>query len=275
MNTSTTTQTTRFVLRHSGHRHGPITRLMSPGDVGQLTKPFVFLDDIAAPAGGGPRFGFHPHSGIATLSVPLTFDIEHETSEGRVDHVAAGGQEWMQAGSGIWHKSQVTSTAPIEGYQLWLALPASHELAEPVAAFIAPEQVPTLGPAKLLLGSYEGQRSAVPAPHDANLFWVELAPGQSWHYTVPTGHSVLWLAAKRGSVHVAGETLRNELAVLAHEGTEPLHFSSAEGGGFLFGSAVLHPHELVLGNYSVHTSAEALEQGEARIREIGRGLRGR
>ncbi|TDM08045.1 MAG: hypothetical protein C4K60_00520 [Ideonella sp. MAG2] len=76
-------------------------------------------------------------------------------------------------------------------------------------------------------------------------------------------------------MQVAGETLRNELAVLTHKGTEPLHFNSAEGGGFLFGSAVLHPYELVLGNYSVHTSAEALEQGEARIREIGRGLRGR
>jgi len=31
---------------------------------------------------------------------------------------------------------------------------------------------------------------------------------------------------------------------------------------------VPHPHDLVLGYYSVHTSADALAQGERRIREI-------
>jgi len=35
---------------------------------------------------------------------------------------------------------------------------------------------------------------------------------------------------------------------------------------------VPHPHDLVLGYYSVHTSAEALAEGERRIREIRAGL---
>jgi hypothetical protein len=38
-------------------------------------------------------------------------------------------------------------------------------------------------------------------------------------------------------------------------------------------SAAKHPHDLVLGNYSVHTSAEVLRQGEAEIRRIGQRLR--
>ena len=42
---------------------------------------------------------------------------------------------------------------------------------------------------------------------------------------------------------------------------------------FVIGSAVKHPHPLVLGYYSVHTSAKALEQGEAEIDRIGRRLR--
>jgi hypothetical protein len=42
---------------------------------------------------------------------------------------------------------------------------------------------------------------------------------------------------------------------------------------FVIGSAVKHPHPLVLGDYSVHTSARALEQGEAEIERIGRQLR--
>ena len=32
------------VHRTRGSSHGPITRLMSPGDLGQHLKPFVFLD---------------------------------------------------------------------------------------------------------------------------------------------------------------------------------------------------------------------------------------
>ena len=86
-------------MRHAGQRHGPITRLISPGDIGQLTKPFVFLDFIEAPGGAGPRFGFHPHSGIATLTSPFTADTEHETSTGRLDRVHRGGLEWVVAGS--------------------------------------------------------------------------------------------------------------------------------------------------------------------------------
>ncbi len=69
----------RIITRTSGQTHGPITRLMSPGDLGQMLKPFIFLDYVAA-EGTGPGFGFHPHSGIATLTFPLTFDMEHTTN---------------------------------------------------------------------------------------------------------------------------------------------------------------------------------------------------
>ncbi len=43
-----------IVFKTHGKRHNPITRLVSPGDVGQLIKPFVFLDYIEADAGSGP-----------------------------------------------------------------------------------------------------------------------------------------------------------------------------------------------------------------------------
>jgi len=36
----------------------------------------------------------------------------------------------------------------------------------------------------------------------------------------------------------------------------------------VIGSAVRHPHPLVTGTYSVHTSREALARGEAGIEEV-------
>ena len=51
--------------------HGPITRLMSPSDLGEILKPFMFLDridgtDLSRFKADG--YGLHPHSGIATLT---------------------------------------------------------------------------------------------------------------------------------------------------------------------------------------------------------------
>ena len=44
---------TSILIRTAGKRHGPITRVFSPGDLGELLKPFVFLDYLEAPGGGG------------------------------------------------------------------------------------------------------------------------------------------------------------------------------------------------------------------------------
>ena len=48
----------------------------------------------------------------------------------------------------------------------------------------------------------------------------------------------------------------------------------AEGDtSFVLGSAIKHPHPLVLGYYSVHTTSAALAQGEEEINRIGQRLR--
>jgi hypothetical protein len=57
------------------------------------------------------------------------------------------------------------------------------------------------------------------------------------------------------------------------EGNRTLEFEALEDTGFVLGSAIKHPHELFLGNYSVHTSADALARGEAKIVELGKQLR--
>ena len=65
---------------------------------------------------------------------------------------------------------------------------------------------------------------------------------------------------------------KGELAVF-EESNGALEFEALEETGFILGSAIKHPHDLVLGNYSVHTSQSALDRGEAKIAEIGKRLR--
>jgi redox-sensitive bicupin YhaK (pirin superfamily) len=261
-----------IATRSSGHHHGPITRLISPGAEGALTKPFVFLDYVEAPAGAGPRFGFHPHSGIATLTFPLTFDVEHEASTGQVDAVQRRGVEWVLAGEGIWHRGRVTSTEPVAGFQLWLAMPPSAELAEPHTRFIQPDEVPKAGPVTVLLGSNGYVKSPLQTPLDVTLLWVELAAGETWDYTPQAGQHVAWCFAQRGQVEVGGERLNRELAIF-EEGEGALNFHAVTPCAFMLGAAVKHSNDLVLGTHSVHTSAQSLIAGQRRIAEIGEALR--
>jgi hypothetical protein len=57
------------------------------------------------------------------------------------------------------------------------------------------------------------------------------------------------------------------------EGEKAIEFEAVTDAGFVLGSAIKHPHQLVTGYYSVHTTAEALREGESNIATIGRRLR--
>ena len=78
---------------------------------------------------------------------------------------------------------------------------------------------------------------------------------------------MLWIAVGKGIVRVPDPVRRGELAIFA-PGQEAVDFVAEAETEFMLGSAVPHPYELVTGFYSVHTSAEALANGEQRIREI-------
>lgn len=52
----------------------------------------------------GAGFGWHPHSGIATLTYQLNADTQYEDTAGQKGLVAATGLEWMRAGGGTWHQ---------------------------------------------------------------------------------------------------------------------------------------------------------------------------
>jgi hypothetical protein len=112
----------------------------------------------------------------------------------------------------------------------------------------------------------------VAAPSAINYLSVTLKAGQSWDYQPPAGHSVAWAAVSEGRLSSPGAIDAGEM-VAFDEGGAPICFVASENTDFVVGSAVKHPHDLVLGYYSVHTSEAALQRGEARIQEIGQGLR--
>jgi redox-sensitive bicupin YhaK (pirin superfamily) len=262
----------RVTYRTRGHSQGSITRLVSPSDVGQLIKPFVFLDYFEIDPKRMPPIGFHPHSGIATLSLIFEGQITYEETSGTKGIIEPGGVEWMRASSGVWHTGGAVGTVRVKGYQLWIALPPEMESIEPEAQYLGGERFQSHGPARVILGRLGEAASKVPAPTTMNYLDVALKKGEKWRYDPPDRHTVAWVAVHRGKLATPEIVDKGELAVF-EESNGALEFEALEETGFILGSAVKHPHDLVLGNYSVHTSQRALDRGEAKITEIGKRLR--
>jgi redox-sensitive bicupin YhaK (pirin superfamily) len=256
-----------------GITRGPITRLVSPSDLGRVMKPFVFLD-LAIFDGRGGRMRieefWHPHSGIATVTVPLDGAIRVVDTTGADVVLPAGGVEWMRAGNGIWHTGEVHSREA-RVFQLWVALPPALENGPSESLYVQPEQVPVVGPARVILGSYGGATSPIDAPPMTYL-QINLEPGERWTYQPELGHEVGWVAVSEGALRTPTQVSAGTVAVF-EASDNAIEFIADGATRFVLGAAAPHAHDMFLGNYSVHTSAAALEQGEAEIRRIGRKLR--
>jgi len=258
----------QVIHRTRGQSHGAVTRLMSPGDLGEILKPFVFLDLLDSGRDRFPDFGLHPHSGLATLTYIAEGSISYEDTNGATGILRAGGVEWMRAGQGVWHSGGAGEPGRTRGFQLWVALPPHLELGGSESLYQGAADIPQAGPARVLLGRYGGAASAIEAPSSITYLAVRLKAGETWRYEPPQDHSVLWVGLGKGSVEASDETLDHGEIVVFEPGPAPVAFKALTDTEFMIGSAAPHPHDLVLGYYSVHTSAEALQAGEARIDEI-------
>jgi len=261
-----------IIHRTRGSRGGPITRLASPSDLGEVMKPFVFLDHFAFDATSAPmsmEHGWHPHSGIATVTVVFDGAVRFAETTGRAGTLPAGGVEWMRAGNGVWHTG-APEPEGVKGFQLWVALPAELENGPNASQYVLPGDVPVEGPARVILGAYGGSASPIAAPPMTYLA-VSLGPGERWTYYPAAGHSVGFAAVLDGTLYTPARVDGCELAIF-EPSDSAIDFVAEGRTRFVVGSAAKHPHELFLGNYSVHTSAQALRDGETEIRRIGRQL---
>jgi redox-sensitive bicupin YhaK (pirin superfamily) len=257
----------RIVHRTRGNRSGPITRLMSPGDLGQVLKPFVFLDlfEMGQAPFSGP--GLHPHSGIATVSYLFEGNVRYEDTTGAAGILPEGGVEWFKAAHGAWHGGGPGDAGRTRGFQLWLSLPPDQGLGPVESIYEAPDEVARSGPARVLVGSHGGAVSPLKAPASINYLAVRLSAGESCRYQPAIDHTVGWVALSTGRLLTPEPVEAGELAIF-DASNDAINFYAEADTEFVVGSAAPHPHDLVLGRYSVHTSPAALHAGEQRINEI-------
>ena len=261
-----------IIYRTRGSGGRPIARLVSPSDLGELIKPFVFLDlfDFDAPeAPMSMEHGWHPHSGIATVTVVLEGAVRYAETTGKAGVLRAGSVEWMRAGNGVWHTGEAEPEG-VRGFQLWVALPPGLENAPNASHYVMPEESPVDGPVRVILGSHGKMKSPIDAP-PMNYLVVSLKAGERWSYEPPKGHEVAWVAVHEGVLQTPTPIPSGEIAIF-EPSEASIDFLAQGDTVFVLGSAPAHRHELALGSYSVHTSPKALRQAEEEIRRIGTRL---
>src|SRR2546428_10453453 len=120
------------------------------------------------------------------------------------------------------------------GFQLWIELPPELELGPAISIYLAPEEVPQDGPARVLLGSYGSASSAIESPSPINYLAVRLKSGERWRYEPPSDHTVLWTAIASGVVFVPDELRHGDLAAF-EPSSEAVEFEALTDSDFVLG----------------------------------------
>ena len=99
-----------------------------------ILDPFLLLDAFRSDKPEDYLAGFppHPHRGFETVTYLLDGRMRHRDNAGHEGVIEAGGIQWMTAGRGIVHSEMPEQeNGLLEGFQLWVNLPAAHKMDPP------------------------------------------------------------------------------------------------------------------------------------------------
>lgn len=110
-----------------------------------MLDPFLLLDMFSSDNPDDYIAGFppHPHRGFETVTYLLHGRMRHKDSAGHEGVIRSGGVQWMTAGRGIEHSEMPEQEQGLlQGFQLWVNLPASQKMMAPRYQELEPEQMP-------------------------------------------------------------------------------------------------------------------------------------
>jgi hypothetical protein len=185
----------------------------------------VINEDFVAPSRG---FGKHPHRDMEILTYVLEGAVKHEDTTGASETLVPGELQHMSAGSGVRHSEMNPSdTETLHLLQIWLipnkmGIPPKYEQKR----FPVQDEATQLH----LLASTDAREGSFQLASDAELLAAKLNPGGSVTHTFKLGNG--WLQIARGSVEVAGGTLKAGYG-LQLENESAITISSENGAEFL------------------------------------------
>ena len=189
-----------------------LTRLLTQ-KLQRRLDPFLMLDAFGSDDAEDYIAGFpdHPHRGFETITYMLDGRMRHRDSAGHEGVLGPGGVQWMTAGRGVIHSEIPEQTAGrMEGFQLWLNLPAADKMCVPWYRDFAAAELPAYRTAAgaavtVIAGTSRDVQGAVSRPQTQPLYLdIALPAGVAFEERLAAELNA-FIVVYRGAVTVADE----------------------------------------------------------------------
>ena len=159
--------------------------------------PFLMLDEFGSDNAEDYIAGFppHPHRGIETVTYMLKGEFEHQDSTGAKGNMTSGDVQWMKTGRGIIHSEMpAMSEGKLQGFQLWINMPAELKKNKPEYIYIDSKQMQTYKDIDKKITIIAGKFKDVEGPiskHNVEpiYFDVELKEGKEFNFELSSTHN--------------------------------------------------------------------------------------
>lgn len=161
--------------------------------------PFLLFDHFGSrnPQDYLAGFPMHPHRGIETVTYMLDGFVDHKDSMGNAGTISGGDVQWMTSGSGIIHEEmpKEPDEGMMEGFQLWVNLPAKLKMTTPRYQEIHSSKIPEVKKddgveVRVIAGEYEGVKGAISEIYaDPEYLDVTIPPGATFEQPILRGHT--------------------------------------------------------------------------------------
>jgi hypothetical protein len=200
-----------------------------------LFDHFAFNDPIEGPIVGFPQ---HPHRGIETVTYMLEGNVRHRDSMGNIGVIGPGDLQWMTSGRGILHE-ELPKRGPsgiVNGFQLWVNLPAAQKMSTPRYQEIIAGDVPIIEhggtQVRLVAGEFDGRRGPVTEIAIQPLYMdVTVAASTSFSLLVPAGHAA-YAYLFEGAAEFGGQQIEAVRMLVFGDGDE-IEVKTDAGARFL------------------------------------------
>jgi redox-sensitive bicupin YhaK (pirin superfamily) len=191
-----------------------LTRVLTQ-DLQQRLDPFLMLDNFRSDDPDDYIAGFpdHPHRGFETVTYMIAGRMRHRDNAGHQGLLQNGGVQWMTAGRGIIHSEMPEQEDGVmEGFQLWLNLPARRKMIpawyRDIPRAEIPEYQTTQGVmVRVIAGSSNGIEGAIKREDTEPLYLdIELPADSSFSTAFPARYNA-FVHVYRGELTIGGKTL--------------------------------------------------------------------
>lgn len=214
-----------------------LTRVLTQ-DLQRRLDPFLMLDAFGSENPDDYIAGFpnHPHRGFETVTYMIAGRMLHRDSAGHKGLLQNGDVQWMTAGSGLIHSEIPQQEAGVmEGFQLWLNLPARDKMNPPWYRDIAQAELPRFTTPEgvavtVIAGESHGVTGAVTREATAPTYLdLHLPAGARFEQTLPASHNA-FVYVYRGTVSLGGQAVPvQRMAILANEpGADGVRIEASE-----------------------------------------------